>query len=533
MRTLKLTVATSSPCAALVLASLAASCAGGDALPPGCTLFLPDDSGCHRHERELLTAAWREVSAKVCATPPDFVSCLSRGTFSPVERADIETITSALRRPGWTTVRCADLAPGRDAEASGSDDGAVIRVDHGYLAGGKARRPLVEALAHELSHTLGYAHYGTSGDALGEYGWSVPVRFEACVSPLPAVDEARDVALTPLGILSESLERDEARWCPAGTTASGVAVADAAGVTTALTLSCRGETSAADVVLPVLDAVAAQTLGCGRDVLVGVRASETERGVVIRQALCLPLASLMSSTDAGLTAAPRAAVPGAVERRCPRGSAVRGLEATSAQGLQRLTVWCDSLDRARRAVTWSEGVRIGARAHPPVTSRTWRCDRDGAVVGLFGTLAATRNGIVRLGAWCRAPAASSGVTALRDASEERVLPALGTAPTEADLPLRTRCEGGRVAIGVRARSTLDGAIPLRVGVLCGAPDGSLAPTWSDDGNAAATLGNESRCPVGSVVAGLTLETTWITATPRPVLRVSTLQPHCRALPVAR
>lgn len=533
MRTSRFTVATSSPCAALVVASLAVSCAGGDALPPGCTLFLPDDSGCHRHERELLTTAWREVSAKVCAAPPDFVSCLSRGTFSPVERADIETITSALRRPGWTTLRCADLAPGRDAEASGSDDGAVIRVDHGYLAGGKARRPLVETLAHELSHTLGYAHYGASGDALGEYGWSVPVRFEACVSPLPALDGARDVALAPLGILSETLERDEARWCPAGTTASGVAVADSAGATRALALSCRGETSAANVVLPVLDAVTAQTLGCGRDVLVGARASVTERGVVVRQALCLPLASLMSSTDAGLTAVPRVTGPGAVERRCPPGSAVRGLEATSTQGLRRLTVWCDSLDRARQAATWSEGVRIGARAHPPVTSRTWRCDRDGAVVGLFGALAERGNGIVRLGARCRTPAASTTGAALRDASEERALPALGAASSDADHPLHTRCEGGRVAIGVRARSTLDGAIPLRVGVLCGAADGSLAPTWSDDGNAAATVGAESRCPVGSVVAGLTLETTWITATPTPVLRVSTLRPHCRARPVSR
>ncbi len=528
MRTPRLTVVTRPPSALLVVAALAGSCAGSDALPPGCTLFLPDDSGCHRHERELLIAAWREVGARVCAAPPDFVSCLSRAPFSPAEDADVETITAALRRPGWTTVRCADLASGRDAEAAGSDDGAFIRVDHGYLAGGKARRPLVETLAHELSHTLGYAHYGASGDTLGEYGWSVPVRFEACVSPVPAGDGAREVALAPLGGISERLERDDARWCPAGTTASGVLVADAGGATTALTLSCRGESSAADAALPVLDAVTAQTLGCGRDVLVGVRASESERGVVIRQALCLPRVSAQSSTEAGISAVPRATASGVVERRCPPGLAVRGLEATSAQGLQRLTVWCEALDRATRAVTWTEGVRIGARAHPPVTSRTWRCDRDGAVVGLFGALAAGRNGIVRLGAWCQTTAASSGDTALRGVAEERVLPALGAAPTDADLPLRTRCEEGRVAIGVRARSTLDGAIPLRVGVLCGAPDGSLAPTWSDDGNPAATLGSESRCPVGSAVAGLTLETAWITAAQGRVLRVSTLRPHCRA-----
>lgn len=518
-------------CVALMLAAaIAERCIGSEPLPRGCTLFLPDDSGCHRDERSLLTAAWREVSAKVCATPPEFVRCLARGSYSPVERADVETITGALRRPGWTTLRCADLASGRDAEALETDDGPVIRVNHGYLMGGKARRPLVETLAHELSHTLGYAHYGVAGDALGEYPWSVPVRFQACVSPLPAVDGEPEVALAPLGNLIERVERDGARWCPAGTTASGVTVTDSADATRALTLTCRGERS--DVAIPVLDAAGAQTLGCGRDVLVGLRASESERGVVIRQALCLPRASVQASTEAGLTVAPRATSDQVVERRCPRGLVVRGIETASAQGLQRVRVWCESLDRASRAVTWSEGVRIGARSLSPTTSRTWRCDGDAGVVGLFGSITARRDGIVRLGAWCRSPPASTVGTALLVPGVERVVPALGAAPTDEDLPLRARCEEGRFAIGVRARSTRDGAIPTRVGVLCGAPDGSLAPTWSDDGSTA-TVGSESRCPSGTVIAGLTLETALVTASSGSGQRVSTLLPHCRALSPAQ
>ena len=532
MRTSRLTLSTRHGGALLVTVALAESCMGSAPLPVGCTLFLPDDSGCHRHERELITAAWREVGERVCATPPEFVRCLSRGACSPVERADVETITGALRRPGWTTVRCADLTLGRDAETAETDDGPVVRVDHGYLAGGKTRRPLVETLAHELSHALGYSHYGKAGDALGEYSWSVPVRFEACVSPIPSSEAEREVALAPLGDISgETVERDSARWCPAGTIASGVTIADSAGATSALSLTCRGDAS--EVAVPLLAGASSQTLGCGRDALVGVRASGSERGVVIRQALCLPRSAVQAATGSGLTAVPRSTALGAVERRCPRGLVVRGFEASHTGALRRIRVWCEALDRAQRPVTWSDGARVGAMGHTAASARTWRCDGDGAVVGVFGFLSARRDGIVRLGAWCMSPPAPSPDTGLRVPGEERVLPALGAAPTDADIALRARCEEGRVAIGVRFRSTLDGALPSRVGVLCGTADGSVTPTWTDDGHTAAALGSESRCPSGSFVGGLTVETARVTTPSGATHRVSTLQPRCRALSVTR